>query len=369
MAGELISQREKAGSIREYILGNRIQITAALPKHIKTEQFLRVCMTAMSKNPTLYDCTPRSIFGSMLQLAQVGLEPDLLGQAWLIPFRNNKKEITEVQIIFGYQGLADLATRDGRVKYITTGMVYAKDQWSYSYGSGEAETYTHVPSEEDDPGPPRCVYAKAKFSSGDERFVVLLPREVREHAKHSMAYRTNSGPWKTHPEPMWRKTAVLVLCKLLPKSVELATAVQLESMDEAGLSQNLEGLVLDDEPQKPARGRLDDLAEKMDGQNGEKNKPIDKALSTHTGATGQAPSKEKKKPGPKPKVKEGQLSADDRAQNLINSIHGADMATLTAMEDNIKESIKDMPPHLNNKVVSVWGNKKVELNKLAKPKD
>ena len=231
MAGELISQREKAGTIREYILANKMQITAALPKHLKTDQFLRVCMTAMSKNPTLYDCTPRSIFGSMLQLAQVGLEPDLLGQAALVPFRNNKKNITEVQIIFMYQGLADLATRDGRVKFITTGMVYTKDQWSYSYGSGEVESYNHVPTEEDDPGKPRCVYAKAVFSGGGERFVVLLPREIKEHAKHSMAYRANSGPWRTHPEAMWRKTAVLVLCKLLPKSVELATAVQLESMN------------------------------------------------------------------------------------------------------------------------------------------
>lgn len=355
MSGELVPQSVKAEKVRKLFEDNLPQIAAALPKHMSASRFVRIALTSFARTPGLLDCSQGSLYGSILTLAQLGLEPDdLRGLAYLIPFKNTKKGVMEVTIIIGYQGLIDLATRDRKVSYMRSEVVYEKDQWEYHYGSGSREYYEHTPSDLEDPGPAIAVYCKAVFPNGQDTWKVLLPRDINKIKTHSQAVRYKSGPWITHEDQMWMKSAARALCKWLPKSAEVSTAVALDERADAGLPQDLQAVFsMDHIETKAARPRLDALAEDLNkGQNGEEDRiPEDKP-----------PVPVKGTPGPKPKAKEeGKLSADDISQNLINTIQGADMQTLLLMEDNIKESIQDMPPHLKNKVISVWGNKKVEL--------
>ena len=65
------------------------QIEKALPSVITPERFTRIALTAYSRNEKLQECTAESFLGSMMQAAQLGVEPNTpLGQAYLIPFRN-----------------------------------------------------------------------------------------------------------------------------------------------------------------------------------------------------------------------------------------------------------------------------------------
>lgn len=71
------------------------QFAIALPKHFETERFVRIAITEMRRNPELQECTLQSVLGAFMQAAQLGLEPGLLGQCYLIPFRNRKTKQKE----------------------------------------------------------------------------------------------------------------------------------------------------------------------------------------------------------------------------------------------------------------------------------
>ena len=82
------------------------QLALALPKHITPDRMARVCMTMIRQVPLLMKCDPMSLIGSIVKLSQLGLEPDNgLGHAYLIPFKNNKKNTVECQLIIGYRGM------------------------------------------------------------------------------------------------------------------------------------------------------------------------------------------------------------------------------------------------------------------------
>ena len=66
---------------RDFLEKQRHQIAAALPKHVSPDRMIRLACTEFSKNPLLQKCTPVSVFGSIIQASQLGLEIGVLGQA------------------------------------------------------------------------------------------------------------------------------------------------------------------------------------------------------------------------------------------------------------------------------------------------
>ena len=70
----------------------------------------------MQRTPKLLECTRESLLACIVQCAQLGLEPDgLLGQAYLIPFYNGRKNRYECQLIVGYKGLLKLARQSAEI--------------------------------------------------------------------------------------------------------------------------------------------------------------------------------------------------------------------------------------------------------------
>lgn len=68
------------------------EIAKALPSVMTPDRFTRITLSALSNNPQLAECTPSSFLGAMMTAAQLGVEPNTpLGQAYLIPYKNNKK--------------------------------------------------------------------------------------------------------------------------------------------------------------------------------------------------------------------------------------------------------------------------------------
>ena len=87
-------------TIQQYIKSMEGEIKRALPSVITPERFTRMVLSALSTNPKLAACTPKSFLGAMMSAAQLGLEPNTpLGQAYLIPCRN--KGVDEVQFQIG----------------------------------------------------------------------------------------------------------------------------------------------------------------------------------------------------------------------------------------------------------------------------
>ena len=222
--------------VKDLLEKNKDLIGQALPKHMTSERMLRCALTAYTTNPGIKECYIPSLIGGIVQCAIMGLEPNTpLGHAYLIPFKNKKKGRTDVQVIFGYAGLIDLMRRSGEMVSINAGVVREGDVFEFEYGL--EEKLRHVPSG-GIYGKILYFYAYAILKNGGKQFAVMTKADV-----DSVMSKTQSGgkygPWRDYYEEMGKKTAIRRLAKYMPKSIELATAIQ---MDEAGDAQKPQGL-------------------------------------------------------------------------------------------------------------------------------
>lgn len=243
----------------------KAQIALALPKHMTADRLARIALTEVRKNPKLGNADQASFLGAIMQCAQLGLEPGgAMGHAYLLPFENRKKQITEVQFIVGFRGMIDLARRSGQIVSLEARAVYAADKFHVALGLNP--DLTHEPEwDADDRGPLRFVYAVAKLKDGGTQFEVMSRKEIErirdESQGYKMAQRFNSpSPWTSHFEEMAKKTVIRRLFKYLPVSIELAGAVEQDERVDIGLLQD-NPLTIDAET-----GEIDPGSQQGDGQ-------------------------------------------------------------------------------------------------------
>lgn len=232
-------------SVKELLFNDQAkgQLAAVAAKHMNPERMMRVVANAIRTTPKLQQCEPMSFLGALMQTAALGLEPNtILGQAYMIPFENKRKGITEVQVVVGYKGLIDLARRSGHITSLSANIHYSDDElWIYEEGT-EAQLRHR-------PGPMRGeklhAYAIAKFKDGGHAYVVLPWAKVLEIRDGSQGYQTAKrygkladAPWVKHEDEMAKKTAVRALAKYLPLSVEFMDAMQIDEskMDYRGFA-------------------------------------------------------------------------------------------------------------------------------------
>lgn len=239
---------EKQNNLVRLIQQFESQIKLALPAHLTPSRITRIIVTEIRKNPLLAECDQASLFGAIIQTAQLGLEPGSgLGQAYLIPYRNGTTGRYECQFITGYQGMVDLAERSGQVT-VEAHCVYQKDKFEVQLGTdawikhepyfGEIDANGHLTASE--PGPLIATYAVARYKDGRYKFRILPLHEIEKARKSSQVGRQNKGPWRDFYDEMAKKTAIRRLFKLLPKSPEILRVQELEDREEIDQSQNLD---------------------------------------------------------------------------------------------------------------------------------
>lgn len=231
--------KKQPQTIKDYINAMSGEIAKALPQVMTPERFTRIALSAVSNTPKLGNCTPQSFLGAMMNAAQLGLEPNTpLGQAYLIPFENRKKGITECQFQIGYKGLIDLAYRSGEVKMIDAQVVYENDEFEYELGMDPV--LKHKPARTNR-GNPIYFYATFKLTNGGQGFQVMSIEDVQEHAKkYSKIY--NNGPWQTNFEEMAKKTVLKKLLKYAPLKTEFVKQVTQDETIKTKLSDNMEDI-------------------------------------------------------------------------------------------------------------------------------
>lgn len=213
----------------------KAQFQAALPKHMTAERMARIVTTEIRKTPALAKCDQASFLGSVIQCAQLGLEPgNSLGHAYLLPYGSH------VQLIIGYRGMIDLARRSGQIISLSARAVREHDEFDYQLGLHE--DLIHKPFEGEAAGEITHVYAVAKLQGGGVQFEVMSRAQVEAVRAQSKAGK--SGPWVTHFEEMAKKTVIRRLFKYLPVSVEIQRAVVLDERAEAGANQHHEDVLM-----------------------------------------------------------------------------------------------------------------------------
>ncbi|MFQ2987881.1 recombination protein RecT [Legionella pneumophila] len=234
MATQKVDKRSMMVANQKTVMGlleqMKGEIARCLPKHLTPERMARIAMTELRKTPKLQECDPLSFIASIMQAAQLGLEPGILGSCYLIPFWNSKLGKFECTFMPGYRGFLDLARRSGQIVSLVARSVYENDEFSYEFGL--KENIIHKPAM-DNKGQLIAVYAVAILKDGGHQFDVMSKEEVdtvRETSKSK-----DNGPWVTHYEEMAKKTVLRRLFKWLPCSVEMQKAVSLDEMQEAGM--------------------------------------------------------------------------------------------------------------------------------------
>lgn len=231
------------------------QIKRAAPQHLTPDRITRIAMTSIQRTPELAKCTPESLLGAVLTCTQLGLEPDAAsGRAFLIPYKD------QATLIIGYRGLMELARRSGELAGSPYARcVYEKDEYEFEHGL--TPKLTHKPCPTPERGALVAVYAVAHFKDGGPpAYEWMWKHEVDAVRQGSRA--GNSGPWVSHYPEMARKTVMRLLCKWLPMSAELQTAVTIDDQAERGEAQSLEIIDIAGEAESSPPRHVEDLAPK-----------------------------------------------------------------------------------------------------------
>lgn len=199
------------------------EIQRALPQHLNGDRMARIALTAFRRTPKLAECNPASVFAAVIQASQLGLEPDTLGRAFLVPYKG------ECQFVPGWKGLVDLLNRSGQGT-AWTGAVFEGDVFDYGLGDkpfvehkpmGESEKITHV-------------YAVGRQKGSD--FPVIEVWKIERVIKHRDRYNKQGDKHYSYKnmEMYARKVVLLQVLKYMPASPELAQAIALNDAAEVG---------------------------------------------------------------------------------------------------------------------------------------
>src|SRR5690625_5055336 len=233
--------KDKPKTIEDYLKQMAPAMQEALPKHMSVDRLLRLAMTTIRTTPELRQADVASLLGGVMQAAQLGLEPGLLGQCYLLPFKNNKKGTTDVQFIIGYKGMIDLARRSGHIQSIYAHAVYEKDEFEYELGLNPK--LNHKPFMDGDRGDYIGSYAVAHFKDGGYQFEFMPKAEIEKRRNASPGGRSKYSPWNNYYEEMANKTVIRHMWKYLPISVEIQEAVQYDE----GTARSIKDITPDDD--------------------------------------------------------------------------------------------------------------------------
>lgn len=263
------------GNVKSFMESQRANLAAVLPKHVDADRMLKLALGAMRTTPKLLNCNVESLMGAVVTCSTLGLEPNTpLGHAYLIPFENRQKGTTDVQIVFGYKGLIDLARRSGQIVSIAAHEVCQNDEFHFSYGLDEK--LIHKPALTDR-GEVIALYAVAKLVGGGYAFEVMGRDQIEEIRDASQNYKfareKGKTVWGQHFVEMGRKTVLRRLFKYLPVSIELATASNIDSNTEAGKAGNYEEALKGEYSVMPDDAPPAALPDNVDGDTGEWNPP------------------------------------------------------------------------------------------------
>lgn len=231
MSDNQVVQRTSPNNFPAMLEAYKTEIQRALPRHLNPDNMMRVALTCFRMNPKLAQCQPVSVFSCVIQASQLGLRPGMLGECYLIPFKD------QCQLVIGYQGLLELVRRSGLVDSIAAYVVREKDEFNVRFGTDPG--VTHVPYLDGDAGAPRLFYAVAKLKGGGTHVEVMSLTEVEkimnasQNVKNARAWNKTT-PWDDHFDEMGRKTILRRICKYLPKSNELALGLALNDAGERG---------------------------------------------------------------------------------------------------------------------------------------
>lgn len=289
------------------------EIARGLPGFMRgnAERLIRAMITETTKNPQLLECTPASLFGGVIQAAQLGLTIGaVLGEAFLIPFNNNKLNCKEATLIVGYRGFIQLAHRSQQLSRLTPGIVRQGD--AFTFTRGLTQKLSHEPRR-NNREPVTDYYVCIELVNGGRDFETFTYEDAIDWRDRFSTMRNapqfvrDKSPWYDMQHGFHQqacKTLIRKIAKRLPLSPELTIAAALEDAAEAGIPQVLTANlieVMDNEPIEPVQSKAEELQGRLDKTKRGTTTKTETSTSpppTAVEDTGELPRKKKPDPAP-----------------------------------------------------------------------
>lgn len=158
-------------------------------------RFVSSIVSAVQTTPALQECTNPSILSAALLGEALNLSPSpQLGQFYMVPFDNKKKECKEAQFQLGYKGYIQLAIRSGYYKKLNVLAIKEDELVHYD----PLEETVEVNLIEDDivreETPTAGYYAMFEYENGFRKTMYWSKKKMLAHAeKYSFAFYKNGG--------------------------------------------------------------------------------------------------------------------------------------------------------------------------------
>lgn len=212
--------------------------------NIPPDQFIALTLNAVKRLPRLLECDPKTLFGSILVAAELGLPVNTtMGYAHVLPYKrkfkegNQWKESLEAQFQLGYQGWLEIMYRNPKIESIDSGIIYENEEWYFDKGKREPFSHTPLPpSERGEKWIAAFAIAWIRDTS-KPKVIVLYKEEIEKIKKLSQGATSEYSPWNSDKDAfLWmpRKTAIKQLVKELPKTKEVEKVYHLDNVAETG---------------------------------------------------------------------------------------------------------------------------------------
>lgn len=192
-------------------------------------EFINNLTAVVANDAKLQACEPVTLMYAALKATalRLPLDPNL-GQAYIIPYKNNREHKTEAQFQIGWKGFIQLAIRSGQFQAINATDIREGELKGYDLMTGEVQVQA-VPDRESKPVIGYLAYFK--LTNGFAKSLYMTAEEIEQHAtRYSQSYRgkyKDSSLWATDKDAMAKKTVLkLLLNRFAPLSVDMAKAVQ-----------------------------------------------------------------------------------------------------------------------------------------------
>jgi recombination protein RecT len=196
--------------VKNAIALQEAELAKALPKHIKSDKFVRVLQTAVLVNQKLISADRNSLFESAQRAASMGLLPDGREGA-IVEFGNR------CQFMPMIAGILKLIRQSGQVSTIDSLIVCKGDKFQYRPGIDEVPL--HEPDWFGDRGEMIGVYAVCRLKDGAAMVEIMSMRDVEK--VRNAGRSANSPAWKSWGDEMARKSVLRRLAKRLPSSTDI----------------------------------------------------------------------------------------------------------------------------------------------------
>lgn len=243
----------------------------------RSRRFTASIISAVSTNPALQECDPGTIVTAALLGESLNLSPSpQLGQYYLVPFNDTKRQCKVAQFQLGYKGYIQLAIRSGQYKKLNVLAIKEGELIRFDPLNEEIEVCLIEDEETREKAATIGYYAMFEYVNGFRKALYWSKSKMERHAlQYSKGYKAKKGYtfWEKDFDAMAYKT---MLRQLISKwgvmSIEMQEAftkdqsafdeegeVILQQEEQPELAEPVVGAMTEDEAEHSEPMSLDDI--------------------------------------------------------------------------------------------------------------